>query len=76
MFQALFQGIKESASFHKACPYRELSFVGRQVRAMLCNVLNGTTILLPACFVTWSGARLHASIWALYVLLWRSRRGA
>ena len=31
MFQALFQGIKESVSFHKACPIRKLSFVGRQV---------------------------------------------
>ena len=30
VFQAFFQGIKETSSFQKACPYRDLSFIGRQ----------------------------------------------
>ena len=30
IFQATFQGIRETTSFHKDCPFRELSFFGRQ----------------------------------------------
>ena len=32
MFQASFQALKETSSLHKACPFRELAFNGRQVR--------------------------------------------
>ena len=31
MFQASFQALKEASSVHKACPFRELAFNGRQV---------------------------------------------
>lgn len=31
MFQASFQALKETSSVHKACPFRELTFNGRQV---------------------------------------------
>ena len=33
MFQASFQALKEASSVHKACPFRELAFNGRQVGA-------------------------------------------
>jgi hypothetical protein len=31
VFQASFQALKESSTVHKACPFRELAFNGRQV---------------------------------------------
>ena len=31
VFQASFQALKEASSVHKACPFRELAFNGRQV---------------------------------------------
>lgn len=71
VFQALFQGIKESASFHKACPYRELSFVGRQVRSNSPRPLHAG--MLP-CSAVERGA--SACEPGRDVLLWRSRRGA
>ena len=33
MFQASFQALKESSTVHRACPFRELAFNGRQVGA-------------------------------------------
>ncbi len=47
VFQASFQALKESSTVHKGCPFRELTFNGRQVSAHnfaallpLCNLLN------------------------------------
>ena len=36
MFQASFQALKEASSVHKACPFRELAFNGRQVGKASC----------------------------------------
>ena len=33
VFQASFQALKESSTVHRACPFRELTFNGRQVGA-------------------------------------------
>lgn len=33
VFQASFQALKESSTVHRACPFRELAFNGRQVGA-------------------------------------------
>jgi hypothetical protein len=41
VFQATFQGIKETTSFHRGCPFRELSFFGRQAPRRLGGPATG-----------------------------------
>ncbi len=41
MFQAAFQGIKETASFYRGCPIKELGFFGRQAPRRLGGVAAG-----------------------------------
>lgn len=41
VFQAAFQGIKETASFHRGCAIKELGFFGRQAPRRLGGVATG-----------------------------------
>ena len=58
MFQASFQALKEASSVHKACPFRELAFNGRQVgsasraytqRVLRQGCLHASAHGAPAC---------------------------